>query len=166
MACSYGINPYTKYDSTEHPFLYLGKLDRRLPATDRVLGYFSNKTAIAYPLTSIAKAGIIEDSLDGQPVVIFYAPGQLSALDERVIADSKEVGSAVMFSATLNGRELSFVEYKGVIFDKQTRSQWDVFGRAINGKLKGLRLTPVLRSNVHFWFAWAAFKQETRVYGF
>jgi len=161
---SYGINPYTKYDSSEHPFLYLGKLDRRDPATARVLGYFSNKTAIVYPLTTIAKAGMIEDRLDGQSVVIFYAPGQVSALDEQVIADSKEVGSAAMFSAEVNGRKLRFDYHNGVIFDKQTRSQWDVFGRAINGKLMGTQLTPVLRSNVHFWFAWAAFKPETKVF--
>jgi hypothetical protein len=161
----YGTNPYTNYDSTEHPFLFLGNTDPRLPATARVLGYFSYRTAIAYPLAEIAKVGVIEDILDDKPVVIFYAPGQLSALDKRLIADSKEVGSAAMFSAVVNGRKLSFDYYKGVISDNQTRSQWDVFGRAINGELMGTQLRPVLRSNVHFWFAWAAFKPETTVYG-
>ena len=108
--------------------------------------------------------GVIEDTIDRKPVVIFYAPGQLSALDKRLIADSKEVGSAAMFSAVVNERQLTFDYYKGVISDNQTRSQWDVFGRAINGELMGTQLRPVLRSNVHFWFAWAAFKPETKVY--
>lgn len=159
----YSTNPYHHYDSTDELPLYLGTPDPRLPATARVLGYFSNQTAIAYPLTEIAKAGVIEDTLDGQAVVIFYAQGQVSALDKPIIADSKEVGSAAMFYAQVNGRKLSFDYQDGVISDNETRSQWNVFGQAINGELIGTQLNYVLRSNVHFWFAWAAFKPQTKI---
>jgi len=161
---SYGINPYAHYDSSEHPFLYLGNLDRRLPAMARVLGYFSSHTTIAYPLTVIAKQGLIEDILDGQPVAIFYAPGQLSALDKPMIADSKAVGSATLFSANVKGRQLTFKYQNGVRSDIQTGSQWNVFGQAIKGELKGTQLVPILRSHVNFWFAWAAFKPKTEIY--
>jgi hypothetical protein len=160
----YGTNPYTEYDSSEKPFLYFDTPDPRLPAMTRVLGYFSNQIALAYPLTAIAKAGVIEDSLDGQSVVVFYAPGQLSALDKPVIADSKAVGSATLFNTVIDGRKLTFSYHNGIISDNETRSQWDVFGRAINGELMGTQLNPVLPSNVHFWFAWAAFKPETKIF--
>jgi hypothetical protein len=161
---SYGINPYVNYDSTEQPFLYSGTLDSRLPATARVLGYFSNTTAIAYPLTEIAKAKVIQTTLDGRAVVIFYAPGQISVLDKRIIADSKVVGSATMFSAKVKGRQLSFTHRHQAIIDNETGSQWNVFGQAIKGKLTGTQLDPVRRSHVNFWFAWAAFRPATQIY--
>jgi hypothetical protein len=62
------------------------------------LGVFSGKSAAAYPLSVIAQKGIIEDTFDGQKIVIFYESGQVSALDKADIAASKEVGSAAMLA--------------------------------------------------------------------
>jgi hypothetical protein len=160
----YGQNPYVDYDSSTQPFLFLGEPDPRLPATERVLGYFSGDTAIAYPLPVIADKGLIEDTIDGRDVVIFYEPGQLSALDRALIAESKEVGSAGMFAPEVAGRKLTFRYDGGLITDNETGSTWDVFGRAISGELAGAQLEPVL-SHTHFWFAWAAFRPDTAVYG-
>ncbi|MFC1974930.1 DUF3179 domain-containing (seleno)protein [Chloroflexota bacterium] len=161
---SYGRNPYAGYDSSTQPFLLLGTPDSRLTAMERVLGYFSGDTAVAYPLPLIADEGVIEDSLDGQNVVIFYEPGQVSALDQGVIELSKEVGSAGMFIPEADGQPLTFSYNKGVITDNETGSEWDVFGRAIGGELAGSQLEPIL-SHTHFWFAWAAFRPDTTVYG-
>lgn len=160
----YGQNPYTGYDSSSRPFLYLGTPDPRLHATERVLGYVRGDTAIAYPLATIRQEKVIEDTLDGQDVVIFYEPGQVSALDHSVIEQSKEVGSAGMFISKVDGQKLTFKHEGGKIIDNETGSQWDVFGRAVEGELAGAQLEPVL-SHMHFWFAWAAFKPNTRIYG-
>ncbi len=160
---SYGNNPYVGYDSTDNPFLFRGELDRRLRATERVLGYFSGETAIAYPLPTIAEEGIIADTIDGQNVVIFYEAGQVSALDEASIANSKEVGSAAMYAAEVEGQLLTFSRQDGRIIDNETGSEWNVFGQAINGELAGTHLRPIL-SHMHFWFAWAAFRPDTTVY--
>jgi hypothetical protein len=160
----YGQNPYVGYDSSPQPFLFLGTPDPRLPATERVLGVFSGKSAAAYPLSVIAEKSVIEDTFEGQKIVIFYEPGQVSALDKGEIAESREVGSAAMFSPEIDGQALTFSYKDGVITDKETDSEWDVFGRAIKGKLAGKQLQPVL-SHVHFWFAWAAFRPDTTVYG-
>ena len=100
----------------------------------------------------------------GQDVVIFFEPGQVSALDRGVIEDSKEVGSAGMFVPVIDGRALTFNYDDGVITDNETGSEWDVFGRAISGELAGAQLDPIL-SHTHFWFAWAAFRPDTTVYG-
>jgi len=161
---SYGQNPYAGYDSSPRPFLFTDTPDPRLPATERVLGYFSGDTAVAYPLPVIVELGVIEDNIDGQDVVIFYEPGQVSALDQSIIADSKEVGSAGMFRPEVGGQKLTFSYEEGVITDNETGSEWDVFGRAIEGELAGAQLQPIL-SHTHFWFAWAAFRPDTRVYG-
>ena len=40
---------------------------------------------------------------------------------------------------------------------------WDILGRAVVGELAGHQLTPIVSVN-HFWFSWAAFKPEMRVY--
>jgi hypothetical protein len=162
---SYGRNPYVGYDSSTQPFLFLGTPDSRLEATERVLGYFSGDTAVAYPLSLIAEAGVIEDSLEGQNVVVFYEPGQVSALDQGLIELSREVGSAGMFIPEVDGQRLTFSYHKGVITDNQTGSEWDVFGRAISGELAGVQLEPVL-SHTHFWFAWAAFRPDTTIQRF
>jgi hypothetical protein len=160
---NYGSNPYEGYDSSTRPFLFLDTPDPRLPATERVLGYFAGGESKAYPLPVIAKERVIADTLDGRDVVIFYEPGQVSALDKSVIEDSKEVGSAAMFVPVVDGRALTFAYDNGQIVDKQTGTHWDVFGRAIEGELAGAQLEPVL-SFTHFWFAWAAFRTESRIY--
>jgi len=159
----YGQNPYVGYDSSPQPFLFLGAPDPRLPATERVLGVFSGQAAAAYPLSVIAEKGVIEDTFEGQKIVIFYEPGQVSALDQSEIAASREVGSAAMFSPELEGQALTFSYKDGIITDQETGSEWDVFGRATKGELAGQQLQPVL-SHVHFWFAWAAFRPDTTVY--
>ena len=159
----YNVNPYTGYDSTDDPFLFFDTPDPRLFATERVLGYFAGDTAVAYPLRVIAEEKIIEDTVDGQDVVIFYEPGQVSALDDRAIDESKEVGSAGMFVPRVEGQALTFSYKDGRITDNETGSQWDVFGRAVAGELSGQQLEPVI-SHTHFWFAWAAFRPDTSVY--
>lgn len=161
---SYGYNPYQGYDSTESPFLFLGSVDRRLRATERVLGYFAEGTAVAYPLATIAEEKLIEDRINEQPVVIFFKPGQVSALDQSIIAISKEVGSASMYYAELDGQSLTFSEADGRITDNETGSEWNLFGQAVSGELAGRQLQPIL-SHMHFWFAWAAFQPDTAIYG-
>jgi len=39
----------------------------------------------------------------------------------------------------------------------------DIPGLPAAGELKGKQPTPVVSIN-HFWFSWAAFKPETRIY--
>jgi hypothetical protein len=160
---NYGRNPYAGYDSSARPFLFLDTPDPRLASTDRVLGYFSGDTAIAYPLLVIAEENVIEDAIDGQDVVIFYEPGQASALDQAAIENSRRVGSAAMFIPEVDGQRLTFSFSDGIITDNETSSEWDVFGRAVGGELAGAQLEPVL-SHTHFWFAWAAFRPDTAVY--
>ena len=45
----------------------------------------------------------------------------------------------------------------------ETRTEWDLLGRAVSGSLAGNKLTPVVAVD-HFWFSWAAFRPATRIY--
>lgn len=161
----YGRNPYTGYDNVDNPpFLYRGpKTPGILPPVARVLTVDLNQEAVAYPYDVLQKVRVVNDNVGGQPVVVFWQAGTASALDASSVAGGKDVGAANAYTRVLDGQELNFYMEGQRILDRETGSQWDVLGRALNGKLAGKTLTPVVAIN-HFWFSWAAFKPETRIY--
>jgi hypothetical protein len=99
----------------------------------------------------------------GQQVVVFWKRGTASALDQPEIAASRDVGSATAYDPRLGGRLLHFEAAPGGFLDEETGSRWDVFGRALEGPLRGSRLQ-ALPAVDHFWFSWAAFFPRTDVY--
>ncbi|MEW6239709.1 MAG: DUF3179 domain-containing protein [Chloroflexota bacterium] len=160
----YGRNPYFGYDDiNQTPFLFDGATPDQLPPMARVLTVDLNGKAVAYPYDVLEEVNVVNDTVDAQPVVIFWAEGTASALDARNIPEGREVGSAVAYSRLLEDQVLDFEFKDGMIFDKQTGSQWNIFGIAVSGELKGRQLTPVVSIN-HFWFSWAAFRPDTRIY--
>jgi hypothetical protein len=94
---------------------------------------------------------------------VFWQPGVASALDSGSIAAGRDVGSAAAYAAELNGQRLTFRNQNGRIVDNETDSTWNLLGQAVDGELAGQQLAPVVGVN-HFWFSWAAFKPETRIY--
>ncbi|MBZ0298871.1 MAG: DUF3179 domain-containing protein [Anaerolineae bacterium] len=176
-----GTNPYVGYDSDPEPFLFVGSLDTRLFATQRVLGILLGGEAVAYPFPvplgadgaplhdypypTLADERVINDTVGGFEVVAFWQPGAASALDGRVIDDSRDVGMAALYDRMLDGRTLTFsLDASGQITDDQTRSTWNIFGTAVAGELQGSQLQQRL-AFPHFWFAWAAFRPDTRIWG-
>ncbi|MBK8020230.1 MAG: DUF3179 domain-containing protein [Chloroflexi bacterium] len=162
---TYGSNPYAGYDSTTDPFLFTGAIDPRLPATERVLAGTIGAEAVAYPFSALAVEQVVNDMAGGDPVVALWQPGAASALDGSTIDSSRDVGMAALYSRILDGETLTFmVDADGAIRDEGTGRRWNVFGEAVEGELAGKRLEPQFAAP-HFWFAWAAFRPETRVYG-
>jgi len=160
----YGRNPYAGYDDINSPpFLFDGKTDPRLAPMERVVTVELGGELVAYPFSRLEKQPVVADSVGGTDIVIFFKKGTASALDLSAIADSRDIGSATVFKAVLNGRELTFHAQGTAFVDNETGSRWDIFGRATSGFLKGQALEPVVSGN-HFWFAWAAFKPETRIW--
>jgi hypothetical protein len=162
---SYGANPYTGYDSLgEQPFLFTGKVDNRLAATERVVGLEVNSEIMAYPFAEAAAAGAINDEVGGIPLVVFHKPGTASALDSPTIAEGRDVGSTAVYDRRVDGQTLTFsANGDGAFTDAETGSTWTLLGQATNGPLAGKALTQLLAFD-HFWFAWAAFHPTTEVY--
>ncbi|MEZ4672087.1 MAG: DUF3179 domain-containing protein [Anaerolineae bacterium] len=161
---SYGVNPYTAYDSSEQPFLYRGELDTRLPATARVLAAVIGGMPIAYPLETLQSKIAINDTVGGEDVVALWQGGVASALDSGQIDDGRDTGTAALYSRNLDGQVLTLTAgADGVIHDEQTGSTWNAFGTAIEGELQGRQLQQMLGA-LHFWFAWAAFQPDTGIY--
>jgi hypothetical protein len=161
----YGTNPYVGYDGNPRPFLFDGQLDDRLPATERVLGAMIAGESVAYPFSLLTAQRVINDSIGTRDVVAFWQGGVASALDGADIDSSIDIGTAALFSREVDGSILSFrVDETGVIRDEQTGSAWNIFGEATEGQLAGSRLD-LLFAAQDFWFAWAAFRPETAIYG-
>jgi thiol-disulfide isomerase/thioredoxin len=162
----YGLNPYSQYDDeSDTPFLYRGpSTPDVLPQLARVLGVELNGEAVAYPYELLEQERVVNDTVGGVDVVVFWTPGTASALDSSDVARGRDVGSAVVFSRELDGETLAFAFDGDAFVDEATGTSWDVMGQALDGSRSGDRLTPVVSVN-HFWFSWAAFQPETRVYG-
>ncbi len=162
----YGVNPYQGYDRPGNaPFLYFGPTTpSALPQMARVLTIELGGEAVAYPYDLLQERRVVNDRVGGTPVAVLWSAGTASALDHPVIASGRDVGAAVPFSRQAGDRLLEFELRGGQIVDTATGSVWNHLGRAVAGELAGAQLTPVVGVN-HFWFSWAAFRPETRVFG-
>lgn len=161
----YGTNPYTGYDDIDNiPFLYQGpKTPGDLPPVARILGMEFDGETLAFPYGILSESRVVNSQVGGQKVVVFWEPGTASALDSQQISEGRDVGAVIAFDPTINGQELTF-QFDGENFvDNQTGSTWDFLGIALTGPLQGEQLEQVVANN-YFWFAWAAFKPETRIY--
>jgi hypothetical protein len=162
---SYGANPYIGYDDANNPpFLYRGPAaPGALPPVARVLTIDLQSESIAYPYAVLENIRVVNDTVAGQEIAVFWEPGTASALDAPSIAGGRDIGTANAFFREAGDRNLTFRFEDGRILDHQTSSEWNILGHSLAGELQGEQLTPVTAIN-HFWFSWAAFKPETRIY--
>ena len=159
----YGSNPYAGYDRVDQsPFLYDGELDDRLLPMERIVSVSDADEDVAYPFSLLRERKVVADTLNGRPIVIFWQDGATSALDAVTIAEGRDVGATSVFVALADGRALTFTAQDERFIDAETGSQWNILGRAVAGPNAGSQLEPVVHAD-HFWFAWAAFKPQTRI---
>ena len=164
----YQTNPYVGYDTQPGPSgsFFQRPVDERLRPMARVAGVTLDGAAVAYPYSALAShagVGVVNDTVSGRPVAVFWEAGVASALDTERIADGRDVGTSGVFFAHAGGRGLTFEVRRGTVRDRETGSSWTIGGRAISGALAGTRLEPVPHIDA-FWFAWQAFYPQTEVY--
>ena len=163
FARSYGRAPYRGYDALDNrPFLFTGQIDSRLVAMERVVGLAFGDEVVAYPFMLFESHPVVNDTVGGQDIAIFYVGGTLSAFDGAGASASRQVGSTGVFDPNLDGQKLTFRVESHRIVDDQTGSTWNILGKAIDGPLQGSTLEQVAHAN-HFWFAWSAFNPETEI---
>jgi hypothetical protein len=161
----YGQNPYAGYDDVDQsPFAYDGPTDDRLPPKEKVVAVSLDGTHKAYPHSTTKEKRVVHDTMADRPLVVFHAPGAVSALDARDIAESKEDGSTGVFDRRVDGRTLEFTYAgDGRFEDTATGSVWTIAGRAVEGPLEGTRLDRIAHGD-YFTFAWFAFRPDAAVY--
>lgn len=161
---AYGRNPYQLYSSSTLPFLYDGTPDPRYPALSRVVGVSVDDEEVGYPFESVREAGAINDEVGGTSVAVLWGGDTADALDTTDIADGEAIGTAVAYDRRVGDRTLTFTATGDDLFtDTETGSIWNTLGQAVAGSLEGESLDTVTHRN-EFWFAWAAFFPDARVY--
>ncbi|TVR67640.1 MAG: DUF3179 domain-containing protein [Spirochaetaceae bacterium] len=158
----YGRNPYRGYDSADAPFLYRGPAVVDSGGEDpmmRVLSVYHGEAVTAVSFPELEASRVVQRELDGAAVVVFWAAGTASALDDSWVSGGRDVGTANAFYPRVEGRELTFRVEDGEITDRETGSRWNAAGIAREGELAGTRLEPALSVH-HFLFSWRAFHPE------
>lgn len=159
----YGEGRLTDYE-TSGPIarLFRREADQRLPAKERVMVIEDGADAVAVPYSALSEEKVIATEVGGEEYVILWGPGTATIYSERT-ADGRDVGAAVAYRPTVDGRRLRFRPAGDNRFeDRETGSTWTLAGRAIAGPLAGRELEPAMHG-VHFWFVWAAYRPDTRV---
>ncbi len=162
----YGTTPYSGYDSNDDPFLFRGEVDPKLPAIARVVGVRTPNGAKSFSVEALRRLGAlaaVNDRIGDTELVVLFKRGTKSTLDAPSVADSKDVGSSGVFSRQLDSRLLSFRVEGDRFTDEQTRSAWNIFGRAVDGPLRGRQLERLDKVDT-FWFAWAVFVPDAPVW--
>lgn len=97
---NYGSNPYRSYDTLPKPFLYGGKLPDDLPALARVVSLGDRDRAWSFEFLKQQRSFTTAEG-----VILEWKPGQVSALDKRSIAESRDVGTVI---ATKYGEDVPY----------------------------------------------------------
>ena len=125
-----------------------------LSDSDTVIGYLSESGASAYPINFLNSHELVNDTIDGIPVLVSYCP---------------LCGSGVVYDLRLDGVQHVFgntsVLYENdlVMFDHATGSYWfQVGGEAIVGKLTGSKLEPLPSTTIP-WGAWKDLHPDTQI---
>ncbi|GMQ85994.1 MAG: DUF3179 domain-containing protein [Acidimicrobiia bacterium] len=125
-----------------------------LAPDDLVLGYVAGDEAYAYPFKILNYHEIVNDELDGVPVLISYCP-----LCRSAIVYERRVGGDVLSF----GNSSALYESSLVMVDRTTGSYWwQVAGTAIVGPLTDTALEP-LPSVVATWKDWVSLHPDTLV---
>jgi len=163
----YDRNPYPGYDVADSdPFLLEDKtlIDGRLSPKVRILGIVVGDEAAAYPFPFLAEHPVVNDEVGGEPVVVVWTDGAASGLGAETVAGGQIVGAANAFGREVDGRTLTFESAEnGTMSDTETGSTWTFEGRATSGELEGMQLE-LLVADSPFWFAWAVFRPDTRIW--
>ncbi len=163
----YGRNPYQWYDGGDGPwkrFFRFGRKDDRVPGMERVVALESDGEYLAVPFSVLKDERVAHVKVGSLDVVVFWASGTASAVDNSTIARGRDVGSSTSFSPQVDGRVLTFEPRgNGRFRDRETGSEWNLSGRAVKGELEGTQLTEIVHGN-HFWFAWGVFRPDTEIW--
>ena len=161
----YSKTPYPGYDNPGGiPFLFKREIDFRLPPMERVLALSNNSESRVYPFSFLNNYPLINTEFSGKPVLIVSQASMVSTMDKKIIKESNVVLAAAAFNRVVEGQVLDFEVKDNQIYDKQTQSEWNIFGESIKGTYKGKQLKQIDK-NVHFAFAWLAFYPNTEIIG-
>jgi len=143
----YSSDPYSDYFKDPRVLFPVENEDDRIGKKEIILGFREGNSYKAFQLDIVEKSKIINDSVGNLDIVIFSTVPYMGRAYDR----------------QLDNIVLEF-EFEGdKIVDTQTRSEWNLEGNALSGKLQGEKLSRITY-DPGFWFEWVAFHPETELY--
>ena len=95
---SYGDNPYAGYDDLKSkPSLYKGPLPKKVQPMEHLVTVMINGEPVAYPYSFLGKRPVVNDTVSGVPIVVFYEKTTGTALGRRKLNRSKAIGAGEVF---------------------------------------------------------------------
>jgi hypothetical protein len=151
----YGADPYGDYYTSNQLYFPVSNHDNRLGLKEKVIGLeggsLKGKVQYkAYKLQQIETQKVINDEINGKQVTLFSLYPAMVRVYDRMPVEGKVL-------------EFEYNNSNNKIIDKQTGSEWNFSGEAINGTLKGKHLIR-LPLDEGFWFEWVAFHPQTALY--
>jgi hypothetical protein len=160
---SYGFNPYSGYDRPDSkPFDLNGPADPRLPPKTRIVALTGTTEPSAVTLDTLIRRRVVPLHASGLDVVVWALPGLRSALDLPDLEAGRTIAATGAFEPRWHGLLLHFTARGSGFVDAETRSHWNILGRAVSGPAAGAQLPRVHYLDT-FWFAWAAYQPHTRI---
>ncbi len=149
--------PYGPYRDVEAPFSNaMPPMDRRRFAKERVLGVPSTGAdpGIAFPFGALTEK-------DGSHQVVGFEYAGEAAI---VLWSDDAQGGAAFRPATRSGVPVALRATSSGFQDDGTGSRWTLEGLAVSGPLEGEQLVSLDDSYTAFWFGWASFYPDTRLW--
>ncbi|HEX2305040.1 MAG TPA: DUF3179 domain-containing protein [Nitrososphaeraceae archaeon] len=146
----YGVDPYGDYYISREVLFPIAKHDDRLGPKEIMIGFENEGQYKAYRLQDVEKKKVINDQVNTKPITLFSSNHFMTRA----------------YNPILEGQTTLQFEYNAknnTLVDKQTRSQWNFDGKAIDGQMKGKQLIR-LPFDQGFWFEWIAFHPTTELY--
>jgi hypothetical protein len=160
---------FDKYQPTELPKDTLdasrqtrGPVDSRLAEDALVLGVANGDRARAYRMSDLARSGLINEKIGDNNWAILWNPATKTAAAYLSVAHPPDKADKGLRPRPIKLR-LPSSESKAPFVDEETKSHWDIAGRAIEGELKDWTLQWLDGTQVK-WFAWAAEYPTTTIY--
>ena len=151
---NYTVYPYGDYNELNNSSTFFPQdVDTRRPPKERALGVATEVGTTVFPYGVMDQLGelvVLRETVGGTDMVVFW---------------SREAQGAAAFHTALDGEPLSFTVQEGRIVDQESGSTWRMDGLGLEGPRAGERLVPVAEAYVAFWFAWATFHPELRIWG-
>ncbi len=149
----YGRDPYGSYQKedtyyqNERIFFPLTHYDVRMPAKTEVYAIEDNKALVAISIDYVREKKAVNFYLGPRALVAIHDPvlDTVRVYDREFWLDQQPA--------------LFFMQYNR-LYDYGTRSEWNIEGKCIEGKLLGASM-PELFGIYSFWFAYAASNPET-----
>lgn len=150
-----GGPPMDGIPSIDDPkFVTVEDADGWIADNELVLGLIYRNTTRVYPLQIMTWHEIVNEEIEGEPVLITYCP---------------LCGSGIAYERTLNGEAVEFgtsgklYNSNLVMYDRKTNSYWtQIGGQAIVGELTGMELAPISIDTVP-WREWKAAHPDSEV---